>query len=85
MKLILETTDIKYYLTTSREYYHNINKNEELIVLRDRLGNLQDSVYTLSCAERVGIIQHDASGNRVVVGNNHTMNPFTLTRVTNRF
>lgn len=84
MKLILKTTDTKYYLTSSREYYHTVD-NEELIVLKHTMGCLPDWVYTLSCAERVGIIQHDASGNRVVVGNNHTMNPFTLTRVTNRF
>lgn len=86
MKLILKTTSTKYYLTTSRKYYHaNKNKDEELIVLQDNMGCLPDSVYTLSCAERVKIIQHDAEGNRIIVGYNHTMNPFTLTRVTCRF
>lgn len=84
MKLILKTTETKYYLTTSREYYHT-DRDEELIVLQDRLGYLPDWVYTLSCAERLGIVQYDAEGHRIVVGNNHTMNTLTLTRVTCRF
>lgn len=86
MKLILETAEINYYLTTSREYYKNKNE-EELLVLQDRLGYLPDWVYTLSCAERLGIVQYDAEGHRVVVGNNHMINSdsVTLTRVTCRF
>lgn len=84
MKLILETAEINYYLTTSKEYYHT-DRDEELIVLQDRLGYLPDWVYTLSCAERLGIVQYDTEEHRIVVGNNHTMNSATLTRVTNRF
>lgn len=75
MKLILETEQNAYY------YCHF--KGGNLIIVQRYDG--VEHVYTYAEAIRLGIVQYDAEGNRIIVGHNHTMNPFHFTKVINRF
>lgn len=62
MKLILETNVAKYY-------YHHIKGGDLIIIQYTRTKDEQ--VYTMSEAKRLGIVQTDAEGHRIVVGSNY--------------